>query len=72
MAEADVVSVYAEAIRTLAREHHTDVVDLFAEWTGMKDWDRFFLLPEGDATQVYPNAAGQAAIAEALDKGLQQ
>jgi hypothetical protein len=59
---------YADAMRRVAREHHTDIVDLRAALGGdRRTYERFFAQQEGSRVfLLYPGKEGQEAIARAI------
>ena len=69
--EAGAVGRYAEEVRRLAREHHTELVDWHDAVTRRVEWESLYALPGDDGvTGLYPNDEGlrflRALLAEAL------
>lgn len=63
-------SEYADAMRRVAREHHTDLVDLRAALGGdRRRYESFFAQQEGSRVfLLYPRKEGQEAVARAIMK----
>ncbi len=61
---------YADAMRRVAREHHTDLVDLRATLGGdRREFEKFFAQQGGSRVfLLYPRKEGQEAIARAIMK----
>lgn len=69
--EEDVSGAHADAIRTVAREHHTPVIDIHAKMLAENNWQALYAL-DGDMTVfgLYPSEAGRSKIRAWIAEGL--
>jgi len=70
--EEDVSGAHADAIRALAREHHTAVIDIHAKMLAENNWQTLYAL-DGDMRVfgLYPSEAGRSKIRAWIAEGLE-
>ena len=61
----------ADAVRAVARRHHTGLIDLYARVTGREDWEAGYRLEQDPAILgLYPSRPMQGRLVRALAGGL--